>query len=139
MLNPLVSKQLNYYSLNKANSYTVNDTQKICLSLYMESFQTGNLRQFREAQKAWVADKAPSVESMLGFIEPGRDPYGVRSEWQGVVCIADAAETRKMREFVHKAPTFATLLPWATAENNGKGPFEKTHLDLPHFTIQHGE
>jgi hypothetical protein len=42
-----------------------------------------------------------------------------------------------MEAFVAKTAKFATLLPWATAENSGKGPFEKEILDIPHFAIVH--
>jgi hypothetical protein len=57
---------------------------------------------------------------------------------EGVVCLADAEETKKMKAFVDNAPKFATLLPWATAENKGQGLFEKESLDIPDFAIVHG-
>jgi dipeptidyl-peptidase-3 len=86
----------------------------------------------------WVNDKSPSIEHILGFVETYRDPHGVRAEWEGVVCIADAEETKKMKTSVDNAAKFATLLPWARVENKGQGPFEKCSLDIPDFAIVHG-
>ena len=92
-------------------------TQAAILTHYIESFRTGSLKPCREAQKVWVKDNSPSIEHILGFVETYRDPQGVRAEWEGVICIADAEETKKMKAFVDNAAKFATLLPWATAEN----------------------
>jgi len=109
------------------------------LSHYINSFRTGSMGAYRESQKSWVTDVAPSVENILGFVESYVDPYGVRAQWEGAVCIADHDETKRMDAFIAKSSDFARLLPWATSENNGKGPFEKEVLSVPQFTILHGE
>ena len=119
--------------------YAQNQNQKDILDCHMHSFETGELREYRRGQEIWVIDKSPSIEHILGFVETYRDPHGVRAEWEGVVCIADPEETKKMEIFVASAAKFCTLLPWATAENEGKGLFEKDVVTIPQFAIVHGE
>jgi dipeptidyl-peptidase-3 len=126
------------YSLENALPHVQNPTQTGILGHCIESFKAGNLDAYREAQKLWVKDTSPSVDQILEFVETYRDPHGVRAEWEGVVCIADPDETKKMEAFIKNAAKFATLLPWASAENSGKGPFEKDTLEIPHFAIVHG-
>jgi dipeptidyl-peptidase-3 len=57
---------------------------------YLASFETGDLHAYRAAQRAWVRDITPRVESVLGFVEPYRDPAGVRGEFEGIVGVVDA-------------------------------------------------
>jgi dipeptidyl-peptidase-3 len=127
------------FELEQARNYAANDRQIQVLDDYIKSFRTGSLQAFRESQKAWVTDRSPTVENMIGFVEPYRDPYGARAEWEGVVCISDPDETVRLREFVEKSSTFIRLLPWAVdGDNDGKGPFEKALFEAPEFTSVHG-
>ncbi|KEY73545.1 hypothetical protein S7711_03704 [Stachybotrys chartarum IBT 7711] len=122
-------------SLLQAKAYVENETQAQVIDHYIRNFQTGDMNSFRDAQKAWVMDKAPVVESILGFVEPYRDPHGVRGEWEGFVGIADPVESIKMRHFVDQSTTFIRLLPWAIpGVNDGKGPFEKDVFVAPDYT-----
>lgn len=72
-------------SLLRAKEYTENKRQGEVIDHYIRNFHTGDMEAFRDAQKAWVKDKAPVVESIMGFVEPYRDPHGVRGEWEGFV------------------------------------------------------
>lgn len=126
--------------LTKAIRYSANDTQTCYLMDYLESFTTGSLEAYRRSMKHWVEDQNPRVESIFGFVEPYRDPYGVRCEWRGVVSIADPTETAKLATLVNSSTKFIQMLPWAVPNvNNGKGPFEKTEFQPPHFSIVHGQ
>ena len=79
------------------------------------------------------------VENILGFIEPYRDPAGIRSEWEAMIGIADADEIKKLKNFVDSSTTFIRQLPWAVkGVNDGKGPFEKSLFEAPDFTSVHG-
>lgn len=127
-----------FFSLRDALKHVSNERQTEILSHYIRSFETGDLAAFRESQKHWVKDVSPSIDNILGFVEPYRVPHGVRAEWEGIVCVADPAETEKMEAFVRKVADFSRLLPWASAKNEGKGPFEKASLEIPNFTIMHG-
>jgi dipeptidyl-peptidase III len=103
---------------------------------YIESFSTGSLEAYRKSQETWVTDVSPRVENILGFVEPCRDPYSVRAEWEGVVCISDPDETSKLKALVDGSSKFICMLPWAVpGENDGKGPFEASLFQAPDFTI----
>ena len=126
-------------NLSKAMECTANKRQTDVISQYIQSFETGDLEQYRESQRIWVADKAPRVESIFGFVEPYRDPLGIRSEFEALVAISNAEETRVLSELVQHSDTFVRRLPWASGctENNGKGPFEKALFEAPDFASIH--
>lgn len=125
--------------LELAKQYAGNDKQTELLTHYIESFRTGSLSAFQESQKAWVADVSARVENILGFIEPYRDPAGIRSEWEAMIGIADADEIEKLKTFVEGSTTFIRQLPWAVKDvNDGKGPYEKSLFEAPDFTSVHG-
>lgn len=126
-------------NLTKASKYATNDTQRKFLNEYIESFRTGSLDIYRDSQRTWVTDKGLKIENIFGFVEPYRDPYGVRSEFEGLVAIADAEETVLLSTLVEHSDKFIRRLPWASAENNGKGPFEKSLFEPPDFSSIHGE
>ncbi|KAI0199001.1 peptidase family M49-domain-containing protein [Astrocystis sublimbata] len=124
-------------NLEKASVFAATDTQRKFLSEYIESFQTGNLETYRDSQRNWVTDKGPKIENIFGFVEPYRDPYGVRSEFEGLVAIADAKETTLLSKLVEQSDKFIRRLPWASNENHGKGLFEKSLFEPPDFSSIH--
>ncbi|KAL4735580.1 peptidase family M49-domain-containing protein [Aspergillus similis] len=97
-------------------------------------FTTGNLTAYQESQSIWVRDKAPMVEAVFGFVEPYRDPLGVRSEFEGIVGIPDSCETQKLRELSEGADKFVCKLPWVTGDIGNRGPFEKPLFEAPDFS-----
>ncbi|KPM44896.1 Dipeptidyl peptidase 3 [Neonectria ditissima] len=123
--------------LTEASKYAANDLQRQLLGAYIESFQSGSLDTYRESQRAWVRDKAPRVENIFGFVEPYRDPHGIRAEFEALVAIADDEETSLLAKLVENSATFIRRLPWATPENDGKGPFEKNLFEPPDFSSIH--
>ena len=126
-------------ALEKAKEYAGNDKQTQFLTHYIECFRTGSLEAFQESQKAWVTDVSARVENILGFIEPYRDPAGIRSEWEAMIGIADADEIQQLKTFVDSSTTFIRQLPWAVkGVNDGKGPFENSLFEAPDFTSVHG-
>ncbi len=125
--------------LSEALKYAANDRQKAFIAAYIDSFQTGSLESYRDSQRIWVRDKAPRVENIFGFVEPYRDPHGVRSEFEGLVAIADDGETKLLARLAEHSATFIRRLPWASAENDGKGPFEKSLFDPPDFSSIHSQ
>jgi dipeptidyl-peptidase-3 len=126
--------------LLQAKKYVANRKQSQIIDHYLTSFLTGCLDAFRESQKVWVTDKSPVIESIFGFVEPYRDPHGVRGEWESIVCISDPVESASLKQLVEKSDTFIRVLPWAVPEiNNGKGPFEKELFEAPDFASVHGQ
>lgn len=131
--------------LSEASKYAANEGQKAFLERYIESFTTGSLESYRESQRIWVRDKAPRVENIFGFVEPYRDPHGIRAEFEGLVAIADDPETRLLSKLVENLDTFIRRLPWVLPfaaasqldERQGKGPFEKVLFEPPDFSSIH--
>ncbi|KAI0533760.1 dipeptidyl peptidase III [Xylaria digitata] len=107
--------------LLQAVRYSANDKQALFILDYLESFTFGSLEAYRRSMKNWVQDVYPRVESILGFVEPYRDPYG---------------ETAKLTTLVKDSTKFIQTLPWAVpGDNDGKGPFEKTEFRAPDFSV----
>ncbi|KAL2865486.1 dipeptidyl peptidase III [Aspergillus lucknowensis] len=123
--------------LRRASKYASNPAQKQVLQYTMDSFLLGDLELYRSAQKIWVTDKAPSVETVLGFVEPYRDPLGVRAEFEGIVGIPDPIATERLKKLASVADTFVSKLPWVDGDANGKGPFERDIFDPPEFSSAH--
>jgi dipeptidyl-peptidase III len=125
--------------LSDAQEDTANARQNAFISQYIKNFQTGDLEQYRDSQRIWVADRAPKVENIFGFVEPYRNPSGIRAEFQATVAISDAKETKVLSKLVDKSDTFIRRLPCAAGcmENNGKCPFEKSLFDAPDFASIH--
>lgn len=124
--------------LVQATKYAANDLQRDMLRAYIRSFRTGSLDDYRESQRIWVRDKGPRVENIMGFVEPYRDPHGIRAEFEGLVAMADADETKVLARLVENSAKFIRRLPWAMPENDGKGPFEKSLFEPPGFSSIHG-
>ncbi|KAI0157226.1 peptidase family M49-domain-containing protein [Xylariaceae sp. FL1272] len=124
-------------NLTQAAEHAANDAQRKFLSQYIESFRTGSLEAYRDSQRTWISDKKPKVENIFGFVEPYRDPYGVRSEFEALAAIADTEETNLLLRLVENSDKFIRRLPWASSENNGKGPFESSRFDPPDFSSIH--
>ena len=127
--------------LQEAQKHVANNLQENFLSEYIESFTTGDIEAYKSSQRTWVKDVQPSVETVLGFVEPYRDPFGVRAEFEGLVGIVHRGETGVLTTLVENSDKFIRRLPWAidATENNGKGPFEKELFENPDFTSLHSE
>ena len=125
--------------LREAANHATNATQRHVISQYIKSFETGDLEVYRDSQRAWVTDLNPRVENIFGFVEPYRDPFGIRAEFEGLVAISDPEETRTLAKLVEHSDNFIRRLPWAVGatENNGKGHFEKSLFEPPDFTSIH--
>lgn len=97
--------------LQEALEHTSNPTQQLMLERIHGSFLTGDLRDYKEGQKIRITDKAPAIETVMGFVEPYRDPLGVRAEFEGIVGIADTAETSRLHRLAGIADSLVCRLP----------------------------
>jgi dipeptidyl-peptidase III len=128
-------------SLCEARKQATNSTQESFLLSCEDSFRSGSIEAYKESQKLWVKDLQPSVEVIMGFVEPYRDPMGIRAEFEGMVAITNKEETETLTKLVDNSDQFIRRLPWAMdyTENNGKGPFEKELFEKPDFTSLHSK
>jgi dipeptidyl-peptidase-3 len=123
-----------------AKAYASNQSQRDAIDSYVEHFKTGDIDQFKEAQKHWVKDRAPTVESLFGFVEQYRDPAGTRAEFEALVGLKDVAATEKFTRLVNESHEFITKLPWVIDGSGADrfGPFESARFEAPDFTSLHG-
>ncbi len=127
--------------LDEAYKFAANTRQENFIREYQRSFRTGDIETHKESQRIWVKDIKPAVETQFGFIEPYRDPFGVRAEFEGLVALVDAEETKTLTMLVENSDRFIRKLPWvegSVAEDEGKGPFEKDLFEPPDFTSLQG-
>jgi dipeptidyl-peptidase-3 len=115
------------HHLKNALKFVSNDNQKNMIEKYIEHFSYGKIKDHKEAQKFWVKDKGPIIETNMGFIENYRDPCGMRAEFESFVSIVNKEESKKYQLLVHNAPYLLDLLPWPT-------DFEKEEFKKPDFT-----
>lgn len=127
-------------ALSEAAKYCANETQRQMLENLQDTFRSGDLEAYREAQRIWVKDRCPKVEVLFGFIEAYRDPYGARAEFEGVVSITDLEGSKALNTLVGRSQTFIAELPWVKdADVDGlNGPFESDLFEPPEYTSVHG-
>lgn len=127
-------------ALSEAVQYCANATQRRMLDKLQESFRSGDLEAYREAQTIWVKDRGPKVEVLFGFLEAYRDPYGTRAEFEGVVSISDPKGSKALTTLVERSQEFLAELPWVkgAAEDGVNGPYESDLFEAPEFTSVHG-
>ena len=94
------------------------------------------MERYKEAQELWLEDFQPPVETVIGFVEPYRDPYGARAEFEGLVGIRDTEETKLLNMLVENSDRFISSLPWVDASDptHGKGPFELPQMGFREFS-----
>ncbi|KAE8453795.1 hypothetical protein EG329_009307 [Mollisiaceae sp. DMI_Dod_QoI] len=111
----------------KAAENIANENQKKMHLAYAKSFEEGSLEAFKNAQRYWIRDKGPMVESNIGFVETYRDPHGVRGEWEGFAATVNLERTRAFGSLVNAAESMIPKLPWSKE-------FEKDKFLSPDFT-----
>ena len=127
-------------ALSEAKQYASDDRQRLFLSQYIESFETGTLDAYRESQRTWIEDKTPRVENIFGFVEPYRDPFGARAEFEGFVAITDPKETGALKKLIDQSDKFIRRLPWIDGNIKGDSdalPFEKSLFEPPALNSMH--
>jgi dipeptidyl-peptidase III len=127
--------------LDEALKYTANSRQEEILQKYQESFRSGDIEPYKESQRTWVKDLKPIIETVLGFVEPYRDPFGIRAEFEGLVAVVDMEKTKILTKLVEDSAKYIRTLPWAegAVENDRKGPFETELFESPDFTSLQGK
>eukprot|EP00475_Leptophrys_vorax_P029599 TRINITY_DN4364_c0_g1_i1.p1 TRINITY_DN4364_c0_g1~~TRINITY_DN4364_c0_g1_i1.p1 ORF type:complete len:726 (+),score=242.40 TRINITY_DN4364_c0_g1_i1:110-2179(+) len=114
-------------NIEKAIPFAADETQANMLAAYVKHFREGPIDFHKEAQRFWIRDVGPVVETNIGFIESYRDPAGVRGEFEGFVAVVNKETSKKFSTLVNQAPTFLAKLPWPSE-------FEKDKFLKPDFT-----
>jgi dipeptidyl-peptidase-3 len=122
-------------NLEQASVHTNDEKKKDYISQLCASFRTGNMEQYKESQRTWVRDHQTTISTVFGFVEPYRDPCGVRAEFEGIVGIEHPGETAMLRRLRDNAGTFIKRLPWVDKDHDDDsfGAFEVNMVDGLHF------
>lgn len=128
--------------LHKAMEYARSDEQTAYIRATAEHFLTGSMQAHKEASIAWLQDKDPRVETLIGFIESYRDPTAVRSEFEGLVAIQNVELTRQLKALAACGESVVQRLPWCqppycTADKK-VSPFENSTFICPDFVSLDG-
>eukprot|EP01028_Stygiella_incarcerata_P007672 TRINITY_DN319_c0_g1_i2.p1 TRINITY_DN319_c0_g1~~TRINITY_DN319_c0_g1_i2.p1 ORF type:complete len:704 (-),score=188.52 TRINITY_DN319_c0_g1_i2:1054-3021(-) len=110
-----------------AAACATNETQRRMWELYAEHFMHGDIEVHKDAQREWIRDIGPVVESNIGFIESYRDPFGQRGEFEGWCAVVNKKTSEKFQSLVANAEEYLCLLPWPKE-------FEKDRFLKPDFT-----
>ncbi|KAJ5609905.1 dipeptidyl peptidase III [Penicillium herquei] len=124
-------------SIEQALPFARSEQQRLYLQRFMEYFRTGNVLDQKSGSIAWVEDESPPVETIVGFIEPYRDPAGIRWEWMGLVALQNEEKTKIFHELADHAEIFIQEMPWTQIEFQSEqgrfGPFENDIFIRPDF------
>ena len=85
----------------------------------------------------WVKDKAPAVETNIGWIEMYADPQNMRGLWEGFVSIVDKKRSKKYNDLVAKSAEIVPKMPWPkTWEKDVFIPPDFSSLDVVTFAAE---
>ncbi|KAF2718985.1 peptidase M49, dipeptidyl-peptidase III [Polychaeton citri CBS 116435] len=118
-----------------AKQHVANPIQEEYLSGLLLGFKTGDMEVYEKSQALWVEDQQPSAECVLSFVEPYRDPYGVRAELEWSVGIVHKQETEMSSEVIEQADDYIARLPSVTKSlhRDGNDPFESSTVGYRDF------
>ncbi|EAU32028.1 predicted protein [Aspergillus terreus NIH2624] len=122
--------------LRAARQVTDHPLRVEFLSYYERYFQTGDMGLFDNAQRVWMKDKQPRVETFFGFNHKYRDPAGARAEFQGFVGLLDSDGSRELNALQQDAQKYIATLPWVDGlqgQGGANGPFEMDEFQAPDF------
>lgn len=97
--------------LEKALNYAENERQAKVISLLVEYYKTGDLRDFDKYSIEWVGEHEGTVDFINGFIEVYGDPLGLKGSWEGIVEYRDEKATRRARTISENAQWFEDHSP----------------------------
>jgi dipeptidyl-peptidase-3 len=76
-------------------------------------YETGETRDRRDYDIAWVQDQASPVDAINGFIEVYLDARGIKGAWESVVFYVNREKTEGIRKLAREAQWFEDHMPWA--------------------------
>jgi dipeptidyl-peptidase-3 len=85
------------------------------LEALIEWYRTGDDRQRQAYDKAWVADRDSTVDTINGFIEVYMDPRGHKGAWEALVFYVNPHKTEAIRRIAVNAQWFEDRMPWDPA------------------------
>lgn len=99
------------YWLEKALSVAENDRQKQVITLLVDFYKTGDLKNFDDYSIQWLKDVESHVDFVNGFIESYGDPLGLKASWESIVDFKDLEATHRTEIISENAQWFEDNSP----------------------------
>jgi dipeptidyl-peptidase-3 len=97
--------------LERALPYAPELTAKALRAL-IEWYRTGEERDRRAYDIAWVADKAAPIDTINGFTEVYLDARGIKGAWEAIVYYVNTTKTAAIKKLAAEAQWFESRMPW---------------------------
>jgi dipeptidyl-peptidase-3 len=119
------------------------------LRALIEWYRSGDERDHRAYDIAWVADKSSPVDTINGFTEAYLDARGVKGAWEALVYYVNTTKTAAIQKLAAEAQWFENHMPWdpqyrkenvqgvtanvidAVIETGDAGPITAIGINLP--------
>ncbi len=82
------------------------------LEALIRFYGTGDVEDRRAYDIAWVADEAPPIDTINGFVEVYMDARGCKGAWEALVYYVNAEKTRQIDALARAAQWFEDRMPW---------------------------
>lgn len=97
--------------LEKAKGVAENEAQAEHLSMLIEYFKTGDLKQWDNTNIKWVASTDGDIDFILGFIEVYGDAIGYKGSFEGIIQVNDLEASKRMKVLSENAQWFEDNSP----------------------------
>lgn len=97
--------------LEKAVEVADNDQQRKVIEKLLKYYETGELTDFDEYNKLWVAEKSSPIDFINGFIEVYSDPLGLKGSWESIVELVDFEASERIKLISDNAQWFEDHSP----------------------------
>lgn len=97
--------------LEKAVEVADNDQQRKVIEKLLKYYETGDLTDFDEYNKLWVAEKSSPIDFINGFIEVYSDPLGLKGTWESIVELVDFEASERIKLISDNAQWFEDHSP----------------------------
>jgi dipeptidyl-peptidase-3 len=82
------------------------------LRALVQWYRTGEARDRRAYDIAWVADTESSIDTINGFTEVYLDARGMKGAWEALVYYVNATRTAAIQKLAAEAQWFESHMPW---------------------------
>jgi dipeptidyl-peptidase-3 len=120
--------------LKAAQKYALTVHQKTQLAAMIRYFETGNVEDFRQANIAWVRDRADShVDFMIGWVEFEGDYLSRMASWESYVQIVDPEVSRLAQALAKGAQYFEDAMPYGAFKKKFPADYSPPALMVYYF------
>ncbi|HLW66995.1 MAG TPA: hypothetical protein VKS79_16895 [Gemmataceae bacterium] len=120
--------------LKSAQEFALTEHQKAQLAAMIRYFEKGNVEDFRQANIAWVRDRADShVDFMIGWVEFEGDYLSRMASWESYVQIVDPEVSRLAQALAKRAQYFEDAMPYGAFKKKFPADYSPPALMVYYF------